>query len=75
MSLTPEQLRSAFGTLDGTRDVRVVFEHAEACTVRTALLVPAEGDGLIKLTDGVREYGIDAKRVVWIAIGDAGPRL
>ncbi len=67
--MTSDQLRTALGDLDGTRDVRVEFEHADACVVPKALLVPAEADRLVKLTDGTREYLVDADRVVWIEIG------
>jgi len=37
--------------------------------VPKAPLVPAEADRLVKLTDGTREYLVDADRVVWIEIG------
>ena len=69
MPLSPEQLRTALGDLNGQRNVRIEFEHSETCLVRSALLVPAEADNIVKLTDGGREFLIDAERVVWIEIG------
>ncbi len=69
MSLTSDQLRAALGDLDGIRDVRIEFDHADACVVPKALLVPAEADRIVKLTDGTREYLVDSERVVWIEIG------
>ncbi len=69
MSMTTDQLRAAFEKLNGQRTVRFIFEHAEGCTVKNALLVPIESDQLIKLTDGAREFVVDASRVAWIEIG------
>ena len=69
MTMTCDQLRVALGDLNGQRDVRVGFEHAEACVVKNALLVPVEEDNIVKLTDGSREYLLDAERVAWIEIG------
>ena len=69
MPLSAEQLRSALAKLNGKRDVRVKFDHADPCVITAALLVPAEADNIIKLTDGSREFLIDADRVVWIEIG------
>jgi hypothetical protein len=69
MSMTSEQLRTALGDLNGQRDVRVTFERADACLIQNALLVPAEEDRIVKLTDGVREFLVDAQRVAWIQIG------
>ena len=69
MPLSHDQLRSALGKLNGQRDVRIKFDHADACVITGALLVPAEADNIIKLTDGSREFLIDADRVVWIEIG------
>lgn len=69
MTISPEQLRSALSKLNGQRDVRIHLEHGAPCIVAKALLVPAEADKLIKLTDGTREYLIDAYRVVWVEIG------
>lgn len=69
MSMTPDQLRAALGDLNGQRNVRIAFDHAESCTIQKALLVPAEEDNILKLTDGTREYLIDTARVAWIDIG------
>ena len=69
MPLSNEQLRGALGKLNGQRDVRIKFEHAESCIIAGALLVPAEADNIVKLTDGTREFLIDVERVVWIEIG------
>ncbi len=68
MSITTEQLRHALADLNGRRDVRFEFDHADACIVQKALLVPAEEDRIVKLTDGTREYLIDAQRVTWVEI-------
>ncbi len=69
MSLTPEQIRSALGDLNGQRDVRVEFDHGTHCVIHRALLVPAEEDNIVKLTDGTREYLLDADRIAWVEIG------
>ncbi len=63
-----EQLRLAFRSLNGLRDLRVRFESADDCLIPNALLVPAEEDGLIKLTDGSTEYVLDINRISWIEI-------
>jgi len=68
--MTDDQLRTALAGLDGRRDVRIEFAAgADPCIVPKALLLPAEEDGLLKLTDGAREYLLDATRVAWIEIG------
>jgi len=67
--MTPEQLRAALGDLNGQRDVRIAFDRAEDCVVPRALLVPVEADGILKLTDGSREFLVDADRVAWVTIG------
>lgn len=69
MPMTPDQLRTALGELNGQRDVRLEFDHADTCSVQRALRVPAEEDNIVKLTDGSREYLIDAERVAWVEIG------
>ena len=69
MALTPEQARTALGDLNGQRDVRIVFDHADPCVVQRALLVPAEEDNIVKLTDGTREFLLDAARIAWVEIG------
>ena len=67
--MTPDQVRTALGDLNGQRNVRIEFEHAEGLIVQRALLVPAEADNIVKLTDGTREFLVDADRVAWIEIG------
>ena len=67
--MTSDQLRKALGELDGQRDLRITFDHAHACTIRTALLIPEEADTLVKVTDGTRVYLLDSHRVAWIVIG------
>lgn len=69
MTLSPEQLRSALAKLNGQRDVRIHLDHGNPCVIAKALLVPAEADKILKLTDGTREYLIDSYRVMWIEIG------
>jgi hypothetical protein len=69
MSMTSDQLRTALGDLNGQRDVRIVFDRADNCFIKNALLVPAEEDRIVKLTDGSREYLVDAQRVAWVEIG------
>jgi hypothetical protein len=69
VALTPDQIRSALSDLNGQRDVRIEFDHASNCIVQRALLVPAEEDNIVKLTDGAREYLLDAGRIAWMEIG------
>ncbi len=69
MTMTCDQIRTALSDLNGQRDVRVGFEHAEACVITKALLVPVEKDNIVKLTDGSREYLLDSERIAWIEIG------
>ena len=69
MSITSEQLRAALADLNGKRDVRFEFDHADTCIVQNALIVPVEEDRIVKLTDGAREYLVDAQRVAWVEIG------
>ena len=69
MPMTPDQLRTALTDLNGQRDVRIEFEHADTCIIAKALLVPAESDNIVKLTDGSREFLLDAERVTWVEIG------
>lgn len=71
MTMSAEQLRRALADLNGTRDVRLAFDRAEPCVVKNALLVPVEADGLLKMTDGSREYVIDAERVIWLELSRA----
>jgi len=72
MSISTDQFRTALADLNGQRDVRIHFDHGPACLVHGALLVPAEADRLVKLTDGTREFVIDAHRIAWIEIGPSG---
>ena len=73
MPLTTEQLRTALADLNGHRDVRFEFDHASPCVIKRALIVPAEEDRIVKLTDGSREYLVDAQRVVWVEITSPAP--
>lgn len=68
--MTNQQLRQALSKLNGERDVVFYFHDAtDECLVPRAMLVPAEEDQLVKLTDGKHEYVIDAERVAWIRLG------
>ena len=67
--MTSDQLRQASRELNGQRDLRIQFSDAPACIVKRALLIPAEADGLVKVTDGSHVYMIDAERVAWIEVG------
>jgi hypothetical protein len=69
MPLSAEQVRAALGDLNGQRDVHIEFDHAPTCIVQKALLVPAEPDKILKLTDGAREYLLDATRIAWVQVG------
>jgi len=69
MSFSADQLRLALAELNGQRDLRIEFEHADACVVKRALLIPAESDRLVKVTDGTHVFLVDAERVAWIDIG------
>lgn len=74
MPFTPDTLRLALRELNGLRDLRVEFEHGSRCLVKRALLIPAESDGVVKVTDGSHVFLFDAERVVWMEIGAAGER-
>ena len=67
--MTTDQLRAALRDLNGQRDVRIEFQHAETCVIPKALLVPAEPDKMVKLTDGAHEHLLDTERIAWIEIG------
>ena len=67
--MTNDQLRQALHDLNGERDVVFYFNQSDECLVPRAMLIPAEEDTLVKLTDGKHEYVIDAERVSWIRIG------
>ena len=66
--MNADQLRKAFSNLNG-RDLRIEFEGAETLLVRNAMLIPAEQDDLLKVTDGSHEYIIECERVAWVEIG------
>jgi hypothetical protein len=67
--MNPDTLRLAFRELNGQRDLRIEFDHASSCIVKKAMLIPAELDGLVKVTDGSHVYIVDSDRVAWIEIG------
>lgn len=68
--MTNDQLRQALGELNGQRDAVFTFEgETDRCVVTDAMLVPAEDDQLVKVSDGKHVYIIDAERVAWIRIG------
>ncbi len=68
--MTQSQLRQAMSKLNGERNVKMVFQgYDEPLHVANAFLVPEEEDTLVKLTDGRKEYAVDAERVIWIEIG------
>lgn len=76
--MTPTQLRQALGELHGDRDVELAFcdvygipQHGRLAhlTVKNAMLIPNEADGLVKLTDGKHVFIIVAEKVAWICIG------
>jgi hypothetical protein len=72
--MSPEQLRQALTELKGERSCSFVFagiptESGAVLTVNNAMLIPAEADNLVKLTDGQSIYALDAERVVYIRIG------
>lgn len=74
--MTSDQLRKALAELDGHRDLRVAFEQAQHCAIRNALLIPAEEDNVVKVTDGARVFLLDAQRIAWIVIGsDPTPEI
>jgi hypothetical protein len=37
--------------------------------MKRAFLIPQESDGLVKVSDGLKIFVLDAERVVWIEIG------
>ena len=66
--MNAEQLRQALTELKGERSATFVIDHQEL-TVNRAMLVPAEPDNLVKVTDGQSIYIIEAERVSWVRIG------
>lgn len=67
--MTNDELRKALRELNSERDAAFVFSEAPTCVVPDAILIPAEDDGLVKVSDGKHVYIIDATRVVWVKIG------
>jgi hypothetical protein len=63
------QLRKAPSELNGQRDVRIEFATAHVLSMKRAFLIPQESDGLVKVSDGLKIFVLDAERVVWIEIG------
>ncbi len=49
--MTSDQVRVALKDLNGRRDVRIKFQDSQSCAIDKALLVPAEQDNIVKLTD------------------------
>ena len=66
-----DQLRQALGELNAERDAVFCFAggNVENLIIPNAILIPAEEDGLVKVSDGKHVYVIDAERVAWIKIG------
>ena len=67
--MTNDQLRTALAELNGERDAVFHFNHTEPCAVENAILIPAEEDNLVKVSDGKHVYIIDAPQIAWIRIG------
>lgn len=68
--MTTDQVRKALKELHGDRSLRIVFVScAEALIIANAFIVPEESDALVKLTDGQKEYVIEAERIAWVEIG------
>jgi hypothetical protein len=74
--MTLDQLRKALSELNGERDAVFAFAGmAEGCAVLrvpNAMLIPDEGDALIKVTDGKSIYIIHSEAVHWVRIDLAG---
>jgi hypothetical protein len=65
-----DTLRTALAELNGQRDAELHFqEGTPPCYVQNAMLLPAEDDHLVKLTDGKHVFVIDAERLAWLKIG------
>jgi hypothetical protein len=77
--MTHDDLRHALADMKGQRDALIAFAGidgaASLLTISNAILIPDEGDHLIKLTDGRSEYIIDPERVAWLRIGAEAPKL
>lgn len=68
--MTQDQLRLALAELNGERNTKIhfVYNH-EVLQVNKAMLIPEEPDQVVKLTDGLKIYLLDAERVLWVEIG------
>jgi|RhiMethySRZTD1v2_1073278.scaffolds.fasta_scaffold07084_2 hypothetical protein len=73
--MTSDQLRQALRELNGERRLGIVFAHVHAPTpgvstldVKNAMLIPAEADNLVKVTDGRSVFIIEAAHVAWLSI-------
>lgn len=77
--MTSDQLRKALLGCKGRRDAHLCFAGVEGdaahLTIPAALLVPDEDDHLVKLTDGLSEYVIDADRVAWVRLSAEQSKL
>ncbi|MEO0512449.1 MAG: hypothetical protein AAF108_06075 [Planctomycetota bacterium] len=77
--MTPSQLRQSLANLTGQRDALIAFTGmdgaASLLSINNAMLIPEEGDELIKLTDGRSEYIIDPDRVAWLRVGAETPPI
>ncbi len=77
--MNASQLRQALADLKGQRDALVAFTGidgaASLLSINNAMLIPDEGDNLIKLTDGRSEYILEPERVAWIRVGAETPKL
>lgn len=75
--MTHDQLRLALAELNAERDLEIAFANVHAPAypganllhIKRAMLIPAEEDGLVKVSDGKHVYIIDAQNVTWIRIG------
>jgi 7-keto-8-aminopelargonate synthetase-like enzyme len=74
-----DDLRKALADLKGHRDALLAFTAVDGAasilSINNAIIIPDEGDHLIKLTDGRSEYIIDPERVAWIRVGAESPRI
>jgi len=73
--MTSDQLRQALRELNGERRLGIVFAQVHAPTpgvstldVKNAMLIPAEADNLVKVTDGRSVFIIEAAHVAWLSI-------
>ena len=73
--MTCDQLRQALRELNGERRLGIVFAHVHSpamgvstLDVKNAMLIPAEADNLVKVTDGRSVFIIEAEHVAWFSI-------